>query len=396
MTGVLRLYPRWWRRRYGDEMRALLDVAPARRGDRRDLVRGALDAWLHPPEPSYLPALAALLGGGIWTMAAARVVSQPVHPDWPGYLMEVVPFAIVGLDLPAHRGHRDRAPGRRRPRAVDRVGHRRGDRELRRVDRRHGGDCRWGYGPRRPVGDPDGRDGRDHRHRPARPVRRRAARVVGRASGRRDAAAVGRCVARLRDVLDGDRAGHPRRALPVVRRAPPPLLIRLPSTRPRKPFAAVTNVWASASSLNARRGSRRSGWRARAPRRTGQYLHRCHVTPAHELDDRPRAPRMPSGPTVTTIGSGTLASLTEIRRIATQRTSGRHASRKIAPTTRPKPSPAWSPATSTAPQTKVMTAPIPIAIGVPRGSACGWHGMPHPGSGGTSRMRARFGVGLGR
>jgi len=22
MTGVLRLYPRWWRRRYGDEMRA--------------------------------------------------------------------------------------------------------------------------------------------------------------------------------------------------------------------------------------------------------------------------------------------------------------------------------------------------------------------------------------
>jgi hypothetical protein len=95
MTGVLRLYPRWWRRRYGDEMCALLDAAPTRRGDRRDLARGALDAWLHPPEPSYLPAVAALLGGGIWTMAAARVVSQPVHPEWPGYLMEVVPFAIV-------------------------------------------------------------------------------------------------------------------------------------------------------------------------------------------------------------------------------------------------------------------------------------------------------------
>jgi hypothetical protein len=115
MTGVLRLYPRWWRRRYGDEMRALLDAAPARRGDRRDLARGALDAWLHPPEPSYLPAMAALLGGGIWTMAAARVVSQPVHPDWPGYLMEVVPFAIVaaiflliavtGIALRAADGH---------------------------------------------------------------------------------------------------------------------------------------------------------------------------------------------------------------------------------------------------------------------------------------------------
>jgi hypothetical protein len=95
MTGVLRLYPRWWRRRYGDEMRALLDAAPARRGDGRDLARGALDAWLHPPEPSHLPAFAALLGGGIWTMIAARVASQPVQPAWPGYLMEIVPFALV-------------------------------------------------------------------------------------------------------------------------------------------------------------------------------------------------------------------------------------------------------------------------------------------------------------
>lgn len=95
MTGVLRVYPRWWRRRYGDEMRALLEVAPRRRGDRRDLVRGALDAWLHPPEPSSVPAFAALLGGGFWTMIAARVASQPVPPAWPGYLIEVVPLAVV-------------------------------------------------------------------------------------------------------------------------------------------------------------------------------------------------------------------------------------------------------------------------------------------------------------
>ena len=95
MTGVLRVYPRWWRRRYGDEMRALLEMAPSRRGDRRDLLRGALDAWLHPPEPSHVPAFAALLGGGIWTTIGARVASQPVKPDWPGYLIEVVPLAIV-------------------------------------------------------------------------------------------------------------------------------------------------------------------------------------------------------------------------------------------------------------------------------------------------------------
>jgi len=95
VTRVLRLYPRWWRRRYGDEMRAVLESGPGRRGDGRDLVRGALDAWLHPPEPSHIPAFAALLGGGIWTMIAARVASQPVPPDWPGYLIEVVPLAVV-------------------------------------------------------------------------------------------------------------------------------------------------------------------------------------------------------------------------------------------------------------------------------------------------------------
>jgi hypothetical protein len=115
VTGVLRLYPRWWRRRYGDEMRAMLELVPARRGDRRDLVRGALDAWIHPPEPSSVPAFAALLGGGLWTMIAARVVSQPVQPDWPGYLLEVVPFAmmaavfllvaVVGIALRAADAH---------------------------------------------------------------------------------------------------------------------------------------------------------------------------------------------------------------------------------------------------------------------------------------------------
>jgi hypothetical protein len=95
VTGALRLYPRWWRRRYGDEMAALLEKATPRRGDRRDLLRGALDAWLHPPEPSHVPAVAALLGGGIWTMIAARVASQPVPPDWPGYMADIVPLALL-------------------------------------------------------------------------------------------------------------------------------------------------------------------------------------------------------------------------------------------------------------------------------------------------------------
>jgi hypothetical protein len=76
-------------------MAALIEVAPFRHRDRVDLVRGALDAWLHPPTPSRAPAIAALVGGGLWTVAAAAVVVQPAPPDWPGYLAEIVVLALV-------------------------------------------------------------------------------------------------------------------------------------------------------------------------------------------------------------------------------------------------------------------------------------------------------------
>ena len=58
-------------------------------------MRGALDAWLHPPVPSRIPALGALVGGGLWTAVAAAVIAQPVPPDWPGYLVEVLGVALV-------------------------------------------------------------------------------------------------------------------------------------------------------------------------------------------------------------------------------------------------------------------------------------------------------------
>jgi len=95
--GLLRLYPSAWRARYGDEMAALLEDRPPTRRDRVDLVRGALDAWLHPPIPSRVPAYAALLGGGVWTVLAMVILLQPVPADWPGYLIEVVPAAIVAV-----------------------------------------------------------------------------------------------------------------------------------------------------------------------------------------------------------------------------------------------------------------------------------------------------------
>ena len=96
---LIGLYPAWWRRRYGPEMEAVLEAGPLRARGAFDLVRGALDAWLHPATPSRLPAAAALVGGGLWTVVAAAVVVQPVPADWPGYLVEVVPLAFVAASL---------------------------------------------------------------------------------------------------------------------------------------------------------------------------------------------------------------------------------------------------------------------------------------------------------
>lgn len=96
---LLGLYPPRWRARYGAEMAALLEQRPAGLRDRVDLVRGALDAWLHPPEPSSIPGVAALLGGGSWLIAALLIALQPVPPDWPGYLQEMLPLAAAGAAL---------------------------------------------------------------------------------------------------------------------------------------------------------------------------------------------------------------------------------------------------------------------------------------------------------
>jgi hypothetical protein len=48
MKHLLRLYPCRWRRRYGPEMEAVLEEMPFGWREAGDLVRGALDAYLHP------------------------------------------------------------------------------------------------------------------------------------------------------------------------------------------------------------------------------------------------------------------------------------------------------------------------------------------------------------
>lgn len=50
MTRLLRLYPRAWRRRYGDEVAAMLAGRPFSLALAIDLLGGAVDVWLHPAQ----------------------------------------------------------------------------------------------------------------------------------------------------------------------------------------------------------------------------------------------------------------------------------------------------------------------------------------------------------
>ena len=52
MTWLLALYPPRWRRRYGDEVRALIGSQPFSLHAVIDLIAGAIDAWLDPQEIS--------------------------------------------------------------------------------------------------------------------------------------------------------------------------------------------------------------------------------------------------------------------------------------------------------------------------------------------------------
>ena len=94
---LVRLYPRAWRTRYEDEFLALLEAAPPTRNIRLDIARGALDAHLHPAEPSLVPGLSAVLGGGLWVLATGPIAALPTPPDWPGYVLDSLPLAIVAV-----------------------------------------------------------------------------------------------------------------------------------------------------------------------------------------------------------------------------------------------------------------------------------------------------------
>lgn len=78
MSALVRLYPRPWRERYESEFLALLASRPPSIGDRVDIVRGAVDARLHPElsgnpgerpgrtPPERIAAAASLAAGALW------------------------------------------------------------------------------------------------------------------------------------------------------------------------------------------------------------------------------------------------------------------------------------------------------------------------------------------
>jgi hypothetical protein len=131
MTRLIGLYPRAWRTRYEDEFLALLSDRPPDVLDRLDIVRGAVDARLHPPaQPSPDPidppvargpwpvrvGWLTIAGGVLWILALVVAVNGPMVVDDSGSYRDgaaALPlffFAIVllgvgmvalVLDLPA-------------------------------------------------------------------------------------------------------------------------------------------------------------------------------------------------------------------------------------------------------------------------------------------------------
>jgi hypothetical protein len=103
MSRYLALYPRAWRERYGDELEGVLEAERLGLRGGLDLLRGALDAHLHPAMPSPVPVAAALTASALAVAHAIALAAQPVPTDWPGYLDDALPLitgSVVAL-LPA-------------------------------------------------------------------------------------------------------------------------------------------------------------------------------------------------------------------------------------------------------------------------------------------------------
>jgi hypothetical protein len=99
MSRLVRLYPRPWRDRYEEEFLALLAERPLTVADRLDMVRGAVDAHVHPqgdvaPQPwtHRLPGLLALVAGSMWSVVFLAFV---VWSDSAWAVAILIPLSVL-------------------------------------------------------------------------------------------------------------------------------------------------------------------------------------------------------------------------------------------------------------------------------------------------------------
>jgi hypothetical protein len=109
---IIGLYPRSWRDRYEGEFLGILEARPPTFRDRIDIVRGAVDARLHPQLPTSgadepqrrrfrADVVLAILAGALWAAAGlgyatAGVDAELGYKDTGRFLVMVLGGALLG------------------------------------------------------------------------------------------------------------------------------------------------------------------------------------------------------------------------------------------------------------------------------------------------------------
>jgi hypothetical protein len=110
---LLRLYPRWWRNRYGAEALDILERRPVTLSLLLDILVGCVDAWLNqemPPGDAGSPYQHEDPGGNL--MNGNRKRNRVVASVFAGVVLMVLTGALVFVETyRTLQGHRDGAPG---------------------------------------------------------------------------------------------------------------------------------------------------------------------------------------------------------------------------------------------------------------------------------------------
>ena len=120
MSGLIRLYPRDWRDRYEAEFLGLVSERRQSVAERLDIIRGALDAHLHPQVRRNVEAaplssvpdddvrlarrlgIAAVIGGAFWPAAWGVASIGPIQYDGAGAYRDgsaAMPLLLIAVAL---------------------------------------------------------------------------------------------------------------------------------------------------------------------------------------------------------------------------------------------------------------------------------------------------------